>query len=183
MKGSTVETCEVSELVECQICGDETTEHDSNLVDDPSRLPYHVRRNTNGYGPYCDECLTECSNCTGYTVTDDVMYDPNGREPFCHDCWFDNWAFCDDCGDTMTHETSHYDDRLGYTVCAECYSPDGGVACRPVHTCPLCRTNNVHFHLLSEQYLCDCVAGKQPAAYVVLAYDLSPEFSTLTNVA
>ena len=178
-----METCEDVEVIECQVCGDEMSEGDGYFVDDPSRLPYNVRRNTAGVGHFCTDCITLCNNCDHYTLTDDVMFDPTYHEPFCHDCWFDNWAFCDECGDTMSHECSHYDDRIGYTVCAECYSPDGGVACRPVHTCPLCSTNNVHFHLLSEQYLCDCRARKEPAAYVVLAYDVAPATSTLTNVA
>lgn len=178
-----METCEDVEVIECQNCGDEMSEGEGYFVDNNGLLPYSVRRNTDGVGHFCTDCITLCNNCDHYTPTDDVMFDPTYHEPFCHDCWFDNWAFCDDCGDTMSHDCSHYDDRSGYTVCAECYSPDGGVACRPVHTCPLCGTNNVHFHLLSEQYLCDCRAIKEPAAYLVLAHTLSSTISVLNNVA
>lgn len=164
-KGSTVETCE--DVVECPMCGDELSEGEGYVVDDTNYLPYNVRR-SHGEGQYCTDCLTMCVNCDHYVDSDNVMFDPNNGESHCSDCWFEYWTCCDQCGDTMSHEHSYFDERVGATVCEDCYQPESeGRDGLSVHTCPTCHTPNVHFHLLSERYVCDCVAATVPVAYIV----------------
>lgn len=176
-KGSTVETCE--DIVECPGCSNEMSEGEGVTVTDSSRLPYGYRRQNMLEGQYCLDCLTVCASCDYFVESENAMHDPISGEPNCSDCWFESWTFCDNCGDTMSHERSHYDERAGYTVCSDCYEPASeGQEGLPVHRCPLCSTYNVHFHLLSERYVCDCVAATVPVAYLVRANTLQ---TTLTN--
>ena len=162
-----METYDDDNEMECQNCGDPIGEDEPRIEVARSRdLPWPLSARCEP-GAFCHECLTECPNCEQMTDPDEMLYDSTAREQVCGECYSARWTACDYCGDECSTDDSRYDDDSGYTYCPECYSEQAGGCSLPVEQCHLCGTNNVHFHLLSERYVCDCEAEKEPAAYIV----------------
>ena len=160
-----METCE-DETMECRDCGNTIGEDDDYFAISNARdLPYGMR--SHGPGMFCRDCLRQCDSCNRLTDTEEMLYDSSCRDHVCGECYCERWTSCDNCGDEVSTEYSRYDDNSGYTYCPECYSEQAGGCSLPVEQCHQCGTNNVHFHLLSERYVCDCKAEMEPAAYIV----------------
>jgi hypothetical protein len=152
----------------CPLCEVEIPDGEPTVeVREAHHLPYHAQRSGYGSGIYCGECLVECSSCEHFMESNDVLYDNGTGAPMCGDCWCERWQYCDNCGDTVRTEESHYDDDSGYTVCSECRPQYSRGEAMTLAKCGTCDTYNVHFHILSEKYLCDCQADTVPTAYIV----------------
>ena len=162
-----METYDDDNDVECQNCGDIIGEDEPRIEVARSRdLPWPL--SARGLvGTFCSDCLTECPSCEQMASPDEMMYDNSASEQVCCECYSARWTACDYCGDEVSTDDSRYDDDSGYTYCPECYSEQAGGCSLPVEQCHQCGTNNVHFHLLSERYVCDCKAEMEPAAYIV----------------
>lgn len=118
---------------------------------------------------YCRDCRQACSDCNETIPEGDGCYDERRDCSLCTECYCERYYQCDQCGEGTLHDDVRYDDNSGNTYCPECYvdyatpSHDG----YPSVKCRICDTYNVHFHLLSEKYVCDCEADKTPTAYVM----------------
>ena len=163
-----MENHEDDETIICPLCEVEIADGEPIVeVCDGDRLPFYARRSGYGAGIYCGDCLLECNSCEHFHEPGDSMWDENTGVPLCSDCWCERWQSCDHCGDVVPTGETHYDDDTGATVCNECRPHYSRGESMTLAQCGMCDTYNVHFHLLSEKYVCDCEADKTPPAYVV----------------
>lgn len=162
-----METYDDDNEMECQNCGQSIGEDEPRIEVARSRdLPWPLSTRCEP-GAFCLDCLSECPSCCNLVATNETLYDNSSSEMLCGECYCERWTMCDGCGDECSTEECRYDDDSGYHYCSQCYSENVGGCSLPVEYCHQCGTNNVHFHLLSERYVCDCKAEKEPAAYIV----------------
>ena len=61
----------------------------------------------------------ECTEC-GYDIEEDEIYYNNNNEPYCEECYNENYFNCNDCN-TEVYREDAYIDYNGYAICYRCY--------------------------------------------------------------
>lgn len=109
----------------------------------------------------CGDHFMHCEWCNETMRNVNVCY-MNGTA-ICQGCFDEECTSCEDCGNNFTMDDLTYSDAHEGYYCEACYTADPddceGV---PVHTCPTCGTDNVHFDTLGERYVCVCAAMSLP---------------------
>jgi len=176
MEGKTMETYDDDDKMDCAGCDNEIDLSDESTYLTETTYPqrfipasrtWERLPMTTEY--YCRDCRQACNDCNETIPEGEVYSDERSGDSLCGDCYCERYYMCDQCGDGTPHDEIRYDENSGYTYCPECYvdyalpSQEG----YPTVKCRVCDTYNVHFHLLSEKYVCDCEADKAPTAYIM----------------
>lgn len=127
-------------------------------------------------GLYCADCSTQCESCLEPHVNNEMtdIGDGSYTRPICQSCMDEYYSYCDGCSTTMLREDLTYSEHTDQEYCESCYrehgSGDRGGA--EVHHCRTCGSDDLHFHILAERYLCDCGAVAVDSRWVVLAHPI-----------
>ena len=92
--------------------------------------------------------FSRCDNCRTLTPEDEMEYVNHG-DYVCRSC-YEDYGTCRECG----YEAPGIEGVCG--DCRTCCSEEG----EPLRRCTDCGTLNVHFHELTERFLCDCEMEK-----------------------
>lgn len=165
-------------LVVCIGCDIEFYNEDDVRWIDHRHVPWQFRRFTgDASGHYCRECVDSCSSCRFEITSDETYHCPTTGDILCMDCYTERWTYCEGCDTEVESHSITWDEWSSSPLCPSCHAEENGREGLPVNQCRECDTPDVHFHLLTERYMCSCKAASVHHDHVVV----HPGFPLITT--
>lgn len=108
--------------------------------------------------PEAGETYRWCDGCAEFLRGSWYSFHEVHGQTYC-DPWEHGWSPCFECGEWVDSDIARYSERRDADYCAVCFDSvggfDGGSSGEEPRYCAVCCSNNLHLHLLTEDFLCD----------------------------